>query len=70
MAFLRTARSLAGVAGLFARRAVCRRGQTAIEYLLLIAMVVALAVTIFTSASDILRGGFFTLVGLIVPAGS
>lgn len=49
---------------------VRRKGQTVVEYLLMLATVAAIAIIIGILFYKKILGGFFTLVGMIIGAGT
>ncbi len=69
MTVYRLANALVCLCGM-PRRVRSRRGQTIAEYLLLLAGVVGLAVTLLLLVGDRLLGALFTVVGMILPAAS
>lgn len=47
-----------------------RRGQTTVEYLLMLAVVVGVALTIGILFHKMILGGLFSLVGMVIGAGN
>jgi hypothetical protein len=52
------------------RRRRPRRGQTTVEYLLLLAVIVGMTLMMGVLFYRRILGGFFTLVGMIIGAGT
>lgn len=71
MAFYRMALALYVRARVFcARRIGPRRGQSLVEYLIMLTMIVAICIIVFVKAEKTILGAFFTLVGMILPKSS